>query len=363
MTTRRTVLLNLPLSVQAEECRAIGGLDRRDRRRVDGTRGRRSGPRGRGAPRRRGARLGAAGLRGRTRRPAVRRRAAGRRGPLRRAAGRVGRRQGPVPTGEQWSLGVSGGFASPLAAELIGGADLIVGWGCALNMWTMRHGKLIAPGATVVQVDDTADALGAHRALTFGVLGDVGLTARALARRSCLRARTGYRTDHVRRRLSAGAPLAPRAVRRPHRRRAHRPAHPHHRARRPPPPRADRGGRLGQLHGLPGDVPRHPRRTGLLLHPGLPVDRAGPGDRHRCRARAPGPAPGRRPRRRRRADVGRGAGDRRPARAADARRGLRRPRVRRRGAPLRTRRRTPSTPWSSPTRTSRRSRAASGSTP
>ena len=38
---------------------------------------------------------------------------------------------------------VSGGFASPLAAELIGGADLIVGWGCALNMWTMRHGRLI----------------------------------------------------------------------------------------------------------------------------------------------------------------------------------------------------------------------------
>ncbi len=104
---------------------------------------------------------------------------------------------------EQWSVGVSGGFASPLAAELIGGADLIVGWGCALNMWTMRHGKLIAPGATVVQVDDTADALGAHRALTFGVLGDVGLTARALAER-LTSARTGYRTDEVGRRLAGG---------------------------------------------------------------------------------------------------------------------------------------------------------------
>lgn len=82
--------------------------------------------------------------------------------------------------GEPFSLDVSGGFASPLAAELIRGADLIVGWGCALNMWTMRHGMLIAPGATVVQVDDTADALGAHRDLTFGVHGDVALTAAAV---------------------------------------------------------------------------------------------------------------------------------------------------------------------------------------
>ncbi|HEX5969600.1 MAG TPA: thiamine pyrophosphate-dependent enzyme, partial [Intrasporangium sp.] len=82
--------------------------------------------------------------------------------------------------GEPFSLDVSGGFASPLAAELIRGADLIVGWGCALNMWTMRHGMLIAPRATVVQVDDTADALGAHRDLTFGVHGDVALTAAAV---------------------------------------------------------------------------------------------------------------------------------------------------------------------------------------
>jgi acetolactate synthase-1/2/3 large subunit len=102
-----------------------------------------------------------------------------------------------------WSVGVSGGFASPGAAELIGGADLVVGWGCALNMWTMRHGRLIAPGATVVQVDDTADALGAHRELTFGVLGDVGLTATELAGR-LTESRQGYRTGDVRGRLDAG---------------------------------------------------------------------------------------------------------------------------------------------------------------
>ena len=79
-----------------------------------------------------------------------------------------------------WSLDVSGGFSSPLAAELISSADLIIGWGCALNMWTMRHGALISEGTTVVQVDDTPEALGAHRDLTFGVHGDVALTAAAV---------------------------------------------------------------------------------------------------------------------------------------------------------------------------------------
>ena len=106
--------------------------------------------------------------------------------------------------GHPWSLGVSGGFASPGAAELIAGADLIVGWGCALNMWTMRHGKLISPGTTVAQVDDTPEALGAHRDLTFGVLGDVEETAIALASRLGPDGRTGYRTDDVRHRLDAG---------------------------------------------------------------------------------------------------------------------------------------------------------------
>lgn len=102
---------------------------------------------------------------------------------------------------EPWSLDVSGGFSSPLAAELIAGADLIVGWGCALNMWTMRHGRLIAPGTTVVQVDDTPEALGAHRELDFGVLGDVGATARAL-RAAPAGAARGYRTPEVARRLA-----------------------------------------------------------------------------------------------------------------------------------------------------------------
>ncbi len=83
--------------------------------------------------------------------------------------------------GNPWDLDVSGGFASPLAAELISGADVIVGWGCALNMWTTRHGKLIPPQATLVQVDDDPAAIGMHRPVHLGVPGDVAETARAVA--------------------------------------------------------------------------------------------------------------------------------------------------------------------------------------
>jgi thiamine pyrophosphate-dependent acetolactate synthase large subunit-like protein len=98
---------------------------------------------------------------------------------------------------EPWSLGISGGFASPLAAELISGADLVVGWGCSLNMWTMRHGALIGPDARVVQVDLDADALGAHRPVDLGVLGDAGATA-ADVLAGFGGVRTGYRTGEVR---------------------------------------------------------------------------------------------------------------------------------------------------------------------
>ena len=78
---------------------------------------------------------------------------------------------------EEFALGISGGFSSPLSAELIQGADLIIGWGCALNMWTMRHGHLISAGTAVVQVDAEDAALGANRPIDFGVVGDSALTA------------------------------------------------------------------------------------------------------------------------------------------------------------------------------------------
>lgn len=101
--------------------------------------------------------------------------------------------------GNPWSLDVSGGFASPLTAELIQDADTIVGWGCSLNMWTMRHGQLIGPDTTVAQVDDDASALGAHREVHLGVTGDVAVTARRVLQKASGTSgkRQGYRTDDI----------------------------------------------------------------------------------------------------------------------------------------------------------------------
>jgi acetolactate synthase-1/2/3 large subunit len=79
--------------------------------------------------------------------------------------------------GDPWSLDVSGGFASPLAASLIAESDLIVAWGSTLNMWTTGHGRLIGPNATVVQVDRDPAALGVNRPIDLGVVGDVRMAA------------------------------------------------------------------------------------------------------------------------------------------------------------------------------------------
>jgi thiamine pyrophosphate-dependent acetolactate synthase large subunit-like protein len=104
--------------------------------------------------------------------------------------------------GNPWDLDVSGGFATPLAAELITAADLVVGWGCSLNMWTMRHGRLIGQGTTVVQVDDDVSAIGAHRPVDLGIVGDVALTSRAVLAELAGRATAGYRSPELRERIA-----------------------------------------------------------------------------------------------------------------------------------------------------------------
>jgi acetolactate synthase I/II/III large subunit len=110
--------------------------------------------------------------------------------------------------GSPWDLDISGGFASPLAAELIRDADLLVGWGCSLNMWTMRHGALIKPGTVVAQVDIESEALGGHRPVDLGVTGDVAAVAREVtgilaADRAVAGSAdaTGYRSPELRLRI------------------------------------------------------------------------------------------------------------------------------------------------------------------
>jgi thiamine pyrophosphate-dependent acetolactate synthase large subunit-like protein len=106
--------------------------------------------------------------------------------------------------GSPWSLDVSGGFASPLAASLISSADVIVGFGCALNMWTMRHGRLIGPGARVAQVDLDPDALGRNRPVDVGVAGDTAAVAALVttALGELTPSGPGYRSESVRERIA-----------------------------------------------------------------------------------------------------------------------------------------------------------------
>jgi thiamine pyrophosphate-dependent acetolactate synthase large subunit-like protein len=82
--------------------------------------------------------------------------------------------------GDPYAVGIAGGFSSPVAARLLAEADVVVSFGAALNQWTTRHGTLIAPGARVAQVDLDADAIGAHRPVQLGVVGDALATAEAL---------------------------------------------------------------------------------------------------------------------------------------------------------------------------------------
>jgi thiamine pyrophosphate-dependent acetolactate synthase large subunit-like protein len=82
--------------------------------------------------------------------------------------------------GDPFSLGISGGFSSPTAQRLLAESDVVIAFGAALNMWTTRHGGLIGPSTTVIQVDRDEEAVGAHRPVDLGVVGDARLVAEEL---------------------------------------------------------------------------------------------------------------------------------------------------------------------------------------
>ena len=82
--------------------------------------------------------------------------------------------------GNPWSVGISGGFSSPVADELISESDFILGFGASFTQWTTKKGKLIAPGAVVAQVDIEAPKLGYQMPVQNAVHGDAQATAEAL---------------------------------------------------------------------------------------------------------------------------------------------------------------------------------------
>jgi thiamine pyrophosphate-dependent acetolactate synthase large subunit-like protein len=114
--------------------------------------------------------------------------------------------------GDPFDIGIAGGFSSPLAARLLAQSDAIVAFGAALNQWTTRHGALIGPDARLAQVDLDAAAIGAHRPVTVGAVGDAAATADALL--GTLAPRPGRRSDALAAEIAAGGwhqePFAPR---------------------------------------------------------------------------------------------------------------------------------------------------------
>jgi thiamine pyrophosphate-dependent acetolactate synthase large subunit-like protein len=83
-------------------------------------------------------------------------------------------------SGNPWSVGISGGFSSPVADELISESDVILAFGASLTQWTTKKGKLIAPGAVVAQVDVDVPKLGYQMPVQLAVHGDAKATAQAL---------------------------------------------------------------------------------------------------------------------------------------------------------------------------------------
>ncbi|MGC1773157.1 MAG: thiamine pyrophosphate-binding protein [Pseudolabrys sp.] len=105
-----------------------------------------------------------------------------------------------------WSVGISGGFSSPVADELISESDFILGFGVSFTQWTTKKGKLIARGATVAQIDIEAPKLGYQMPVQFAVLGDAKATAEALLAELDRRGASGAgrRDDRTRQRIRSG---------------------------------------------------------------------------------------------------------------------------------------------------------------
>ncbi len=106
-------------------------------------------------------------------------------------------------SGSALDLGVSGGFASPLAARLLGEADVVLSFGASLNAWTTRHGNIFSPSARIVHCDLDPSAIGRMQPVTLGVIGDAAKTAEALLEELDRRdvSLEGFRTDAVMREI------------------------------------------------------------------------------------------------------------------------------------------------------------------
>jgi thiamine pyrophosphate-dependent acetolactate synthase large subunit-like protein len=105
---------------------------------------------------------------------------------------------------DEYAVGVSGGFASPVATELLRDADLVLAIGSSLSQHTADSGHLF-PKAFVIQIDERPVGLRQGRkAADLFVRADAALAAAGLCALLDARPRTGpgYRTAAVRERIA-----------------------------------------------------------------------------------------------------------------------------------------------------------------
>lgn len=102
--------------------------------------------------------------------------------------------------GHPWSVGICGGFSSPLGAELIGDADVVVVLGAGVNSFTNRAGALLHAPTRLVHVDIDPAAAGRYTPVEVAVVGDARVVAEQLRTRLG-EGREGYRTAEVGERL------------------------------------------------------------------------------------------------------------------------------------------------------------------
>jgi thiamine pyrophosphate-dependent acetolactate synthase large subunit-like protein len=110
--------------------------------------------------------------------------------------------------GDPWSVGISGGFSSPAAHDLISESDLILAFGASLTQWTTKRGHLIAPGAIVAQVDVEAGRFGYQMPVQITVHADARTTAEAILAELDARQmdrRMGRRSAETHRRIDQGS--------------------------------------------------------------------------------------------------------------------------------------------------------------
>ncbi len=108
-------------------------------------------------------------------------------------------------SGLPYSLGVSGGLASPYATQLLPRADVVLAVGASLNAWTTKHGEMFAPDAQFVQIDVDPGAIARHRQCDRAIIGDAKASARKLIAELDNRhhTNTGFRTPQLAKEIAA----------------------------------------------------------------------------------------------------------------------------------------------------------------